>query len=416
MPHSPLAHNRPRLPAVPRGVWALGLVSLFMDLSSEMIHALLPVFLVSVLGASVALVGWLEGIAEAVASITKVFSGVLSDRLGKRKPLAVLGYSLAAITKPLFALAPNVAWVFAARFADRIGKGIRGAPRDALIAELSAAEVLGASYGLRQSLDTIGAFAGPLLAIVLMAATHEDFRIVFWLAAIPAGLSVLTLVLFVKEPKRPSAAPVPANRPAATAAKGYSFHLAMQRLSRRYWLLLLVSALFTLGRFSEAFLVLKASHVGLQAAYIPLVLVVMNVIYALCAYPAGVLSDRTNRWLVFAVGTLLLILANLVLAGSGSVIGVMVGIALWGGHMGFTQGIFAALVADACSADLRGTAFGLFNLTTGIALLIASVIAGAVWEAFGPTATFLMAAGITLLAGMVTLALHVAGPLRPRQP
>ncbi|HEY8520714.1 MAG TPA: MFS transporter [Gammaproteobacteria bacterium] len=415
MSSSSLEHARPGLRAVPRGVWVLGLVSLFMDVSSEMIHALLPVFLVSVLGASVAVVGWLEGVAEAVASITKVFSGALSDRLGKRKGLTVLGYGLAAVTKPFFALAPSVAWVFAARFADRIGKGIRGAPRDALIADLSPPEAWGASYGLRQSLDTVGAFAGPLLAIALMAATQDDFRTVFWLAVIPAGLSVLTLVLFVREPERPrSARPtadLAATAGAARGGAGYSFRQAVRRLSRRYWLLLLVAALFTLARFSEAFLVLKASEVGLRAAYVPLVLVVMNVVYSLSAYPAGVLSDRANRWLVLAVGSALLIAADLVLAWSGGVLSAMIGIALWGLHMGFTQGLFAALVADASDADERGTAFGVFNLVTGIVLLVASVIAGAVWDAFGSAATFMVGAGLTLLAALVAVALHLGGLL-----
>ena len=193
-----------RTVAIPRGVWALGFVSLFMDVSSEMIHALLPVFLVTVLGASVTAVGLLEGTAEAIASITKVFSGTVSDWLGKRKLLTVLGYGLAAITKPLFAIAPSAGWVFAARGLDRIGKGIRGAPRDALIAELTPAPIRGAAFGLRQTLDTVGAFAGPLLAIVLMAATNDAFRTVFWLAVIPAVVSVVVLVLFVREPERPS--------------------------------------------------------------------------------------------------------------------------------------------------------------------------------------------------------------------
>ena len=297
--------------AIPRGVWALGFVSLFMDISSEMIHALLPVFLVTVLGASVTAVGLLEGTAEAIASITKVFSGTVSDWLGKRKLLTVVGYGLAAVTKPLFALAPTAGWVFAARGIDRVGKGIRGAPRDALIAELTPAPIRGAAFGLRQTLDTVGAFAGPLLAIALMAATNDSFRTVFWLAVIPALASVVVLVLFVREPERAGTQrSAPARRSSATLVGG---------LGARFWWLVLVAALFTLARFSEAFLILKVADVGLGVAYVPAVLVVMNVAYALSAYPAGWLSDRFDRWGVFAVGAAFLIAADLVLAFGASI-------------------------------------------------------------------------------------------------
>ncbi len=382
---------------IPRGVWALGFVSLFMDISSEMIHALLPVFLVSVLGASVAAVGLLEGAAEAIAQVTKVFSGTLSDRLGKRKLLTVLGYGLAALTKPLFALAPSPAWVFAARGIDRVGKGIRGAPRDALIAELTPAAVRGASFGLRQTLDTVGAFAGPLIAIALMAATADSFRSVFWLAAIPAALSVLILVLFVREP------PADESRRAAQRPR---LATLLGTLGSRFWWLVLVAALFTLARFSEAFLILKAADVGLGIGYVPAVLVVMNLAYALSAYPAGWLSDRVNRWGVFAIGAVLLIAADLVLAFAASILGVSIGIALWGLHMGFTQGLLAALVADCALAMQRGTAFGVFNLVTGLALLAASVLAGVLWDRGGPQLTFLAGAALTALAGAVALALY----------
>ena len=326
---------------MPAGVWALGFVSLFMDISSEMIHALLPVFLVSVLGTSVAAVGLLEGTAEAIAQVTKVFSGTLSDWLGKRKLLTVVGYGLAALTKPLFALAPSAGWVFAARGLDRVGKGIRGAPRDALIADLSPQEIRGAAFGLRQTLDTIGAFAGPLLAIVLMAATADNFRAVFWLATIPAFASVLVLVLVVREPE--SAA-------SRRAAPAHVLTL-VGALGSRFWWLVLVATLFTLARFSEAFLILKVADVGLSLAYVPAVLVVMNVAYALSAYPAGWLSDRVNRWGVFAVGAALLIAADLVLAFGGSIAVAGIGVSLWGLHMGFTQGLLAALVADTATAE-----------------------------------------------------------------
>ena len=384
---------------IPRGVWALGFVSLFMDVSSEMIHALLPVFLVTVLGSSVTVVGLLEGVSEAVASITKVFSGAWSDRLGKRKVLTVAGYGLAALVKPLFALAPSVGWVFFARAADRVGKGIRGAPRDALIADLAPASARGAAFGLRQALDTVGAFAGPLLAIALMAATAGNFRAVFWIAVIPAVLSVLVLVLFVRDVPRAAAdhdAPSPTLR------------ALLRGLGAGFWWLVFVAALFTLARFSEAFLILKSADVGLGIVYVPAVLVVMNVAYALSAYPAGWLSDRANRWGVLAVGAALLIAADLVLAFGASLATAALGTALWGLHMGFTQGFLAALVADAAPAARRGTAFGVFNLVTGLALLAASVLAGVLWDRGGPMLTFVAGAVLTAVAGLLALVLHAA--------
>ena len=394
--------ERPRaaLSAIPRGVWALGFVSLLMDVSSEMIHALLPVFLVSVLGASVSAVGLLEGLAEATASITKVFSGVLSDWLGKRKQLVVLGYGLAALTKPLFALAPSLGWVVGARLADRVGKGIRGAPRDALLADLTPPKSRGASFGLRQMLDTVGAFAGPLLAIVTMSLTGGSFRTVFWLAVIPAVACVAVLVLFVAEP--PSARPASPRSPLRATAT----------LGGAYWALVAVAALFTLARFSEAFLILKIAAVGLSASYVPLVLVLMNVAYAGCAYPAGWLSDRANRWSVVGVGAALLIGADLVLAASTTVQSALVGIVLWGLHMGFTQGLFAALVADAARPEQRGTAFGVFNLVSGLALLAASALAGVVWDRAGAAVTFFTGAGLTAFAMLVATVLGALGLLR----
>jgi MFS family permease len=387
---------------LPTGVWALGIVSMFMDVSSEMIHALLPVFLVGVLGTSVAAVGLLEGAAEAIASITKVFSGALSDRLGKRKVLTVVGYALAAVTKPMFALAPTASWVFAARATDRIGKGIRGAPRDALIADLVPAPARGAAFGLRQTLDTIGAFAGPLVAIALMAATSGDFRAVFWLATIPAAVSVLVLVLFVRDAPHAAATRTARPRPLGTLLAG---------LGAPFWWLVVVATLFTLARFSEAFLILKSVGVGLGVTYVPGVLVVMNVAFALSAYPAGWLSDRVNRWGVLAVGAALLIAADLVLAFGASITATALGVVLWGLHMGFTQGLLATLVADAASAERRGTAFGVFNFVTGLALLAASVLAGVLWDRGGPTLTFLAGAGLTAFAGVVALALHAARKL-----
>lgn len=374
---------------IPAGVWTLGFVSLLMDVSSEMIHGLLPVYLVSVLGASALAVGAIEGVAESAALITRIFSGAISDWLGKRKLLAGLGYGLAALSKPIFPLASSVGWVVAARFIDRIGKGIRGAPRDALIADIAPEQLRGASFGLRQALDTVGAFLGPAIAILLMVLSHDNFRLVFWWAVLPAVLCVVLLVLAVREPPAPP-------RPARVR-----FPLALSELRRlgpRFWLVAGVAAVFTLARFSEAFLILRARSLGLGEAYAPAVLVVMNVVYALSAYPAGALSDRVGRRGVFLAGIGLLVASDLALAAAPSLVGVAAGLALWGLHMGFTQGLLGALVADTAPADLRGTGFGALNLVTGLATLAASLIAGALWDRLGPQATFMAGAVLALVS------------------
>lgn len=381
-------HDPSRLRQIPRGIWALGLVSLFMDISSEMIHALLPVYLITVLGASTLSVGLIEGVAEATANITKVFSGVLSDRIGKRKLLAALGYGLGAVTKPIFALASGVGWILTARFLDRVGKGVRGAPRDALVADISPPHLRGASFGLRQSLDTVGAFVGPLAAMGLMALTGDAFRLVFWIAVIPGVVAVTLMVFGVEEP--PHRSDVQAKPPPRLGELG--------RLGGAFWAVTGVSSVLTLARFSEAFLVLRAQDVGLRIALVPLVMVVMNVVYSLSAYPAGELADRVGRRGMLGLGILFLIMADLVLALGGTIPFTLLGVALWGLHMGFTQGIFATLVADTAPPELRGSAFGLFNLAVGVAMLAASVIAGAVWDVYGPTATFLVGAGFTAMA------------------
>jgi MFS family permease len=377
------------LRAIPAGVWTLGFVSLLMDLSSEMIHALLPLYLVAVLGTSTLTVGVIEGIAEATASITRIFSGALSDRLGNRKMLATLGYGLAALTKPLFPLAPNVGWIIAARCIDRFGKGIRGAPRDALVADLSPPHVRGASFGLRQSLDTVGAVGGPLLAIAFMWLLVDDFIAVFWIAVIPAVLSLALIAFAVREAERPAS--LRAVRAPLSVAE-------LNNLGAAYWAIVLVAAVFTLARFSEAFLILRAQSLGFSLALAPAVMVAMNVVYALSAYPAGALSDRFNRVNVLKIGFALLVAADLTLALMPGVVGLGLGVALWGLHMGFTQGLLAAIVADAVPPELRGTAFGMFHLVTGVAMLGASIIAGALWDAIGPAGTFLAGAGFTALA------------------
>jgi MFS family permease len=380
-------------PTLPRSVVALGFVSLAMDLSSEMIHALLPLFMVGTLGLSVAAVGLIDGIAEATASITKVFSGWVSDKLGRRKPLILLGYGLAALSKPLFPLATGAWPVLGARFADRIGKGIRGAPRDALIADSTPSQIRGRAFGLRQSMDTAGAFAGPLLAVGLMLLLANDIRSVFWIAVIPAAAAVGIVLFAVDEP--PAAPGAPARKPLRLAD--------LKRLDRAYWAVVGVGLLFTLARFSEAFLILKASDQGLPLWLAPMVLVVMNLVYSAAAYPAGIASDR--------IGTRGLLLASLaVLAGADLLLALVPGlasafaaIALWGLHMGLSQGLLSRLVADRSPAPLRGSAFGLFNLATGLAMLAASVTAGLLWDGFGPAATFLAGAGFAAAAGVALL-------------
>lgn len=385
------------LKSVPRGVWALGFVSMFMDVSSEMIHALLPVFLVGTLGASAMLVGIIEGIAEATASIVKVFSGWLSDRLGHRKMLTVLGYGIGALTKPVFPLAVTPFEVFGARFADRIGKGIRGAPRDALVADLALPGARGAAFGLRQSLDTIGAFAGPLIAIWLMVVLANDIRAVFAWAVVPAVIAVLLLIFAVKEPRS-------AGEPGATRVPiRWS---EVRDMGAPFWIVVGVGGVFTLARFSEAFLILRAQDAGLAVALVPVVLVIMNVVYAVAATPAGVLSDRIGRKRLLVVGLGVLLAADAVLALNATVVGVLLGVALWGLHMGLTQGVLATLVADAAPSNLRGTAFGIFNLAIGVGLLVASVLAGALWTGLGAPATFAAGGLFALTALFATLALR----------
>ena len=377
-------------------VWALGFVSLFMDISSEIIHSLLPVFLVTVIGASFQTVGLIEGVAEATAMVTRVLSGSLSDWLGKRKGLAVVGYGLGALSKPLFALAASSSTVFSARFIDRIGKGIRGAPRDALVADVTSPAQRGAAYGLRQSLDSVGAFAGPLIAIGLMLLTGDHFRLVFWIAFIPSALAIIVLLLGVREP-------------VANANKGFRSPLtrhSLRLLGRRYWQVVLMGAMFTLARFSEAFLLLRAENMGLNISLIPLVLVVMNIAYSLTAYPVGKLSDRIGRHGLMAVGLIVLIGSDVLLALAGGLWLVLAGAALWGLHMGLTQGLISALIADATSPEVRGTAFGVFGLISGMALLSASVLAGWLWQSFGAPATFFGGGFIAVLTLFVFLSLY----------
>lgn len=373
---------------IPAGIWILGCVSMLMDISSEMIHSLLPLFMVGALGASAFVVGLIEGLAEATALVVKVFSGAISDYLGRRKGLAVFGYTLGALTKPLFAIAPTTGIVLTARLLDRVGKGVRGAPRDALVADITPPELRGAAFGLRQALDTVGAFLGPLLAVGLMLLWADDFRAVFWVAVVPGLLAVALLLFGIREPERPAGGkrtnPIRRDN--------------LRRLGNAYWWVVGVGAVFTLARFSEAFLVLRAQQSGIAVALVPLVMVSMNAVYAASAYPFGKLSDRMSHKTLLAWGLVVLMAADVVLAMDDHWTTVLAGVALWGVHMGMTQGLLATMVAATAPADLRGTAFGFFNLVSGAALLLASTVAGLLWDRYGAAWTFYAGAAFSALA------------------
>ena len=382
----------------------MGMGSMFMDISSELIHSLLPIFMASTLGASMLSIGLIEGVAEATAAISKVFSGALSDFLRKRKPLMLLGYGLAAFTKPIFPLAGSIGWVFGARFLDRVGKGIRGAPRDALVAEISPPELRGASFGLRQALDSVGALLGPLLAVIFMGMFADNIRSVMWIGVLPAFVAVALLATYVKEPEVENA---------GSTVRAPLRLVVVKNLPVHYWAVVLLGAVFTLARFSEAFLVLRAQNVGLSLGYVPLVMIVMNVFYSLFAYPAGAAADRLRPRALLLVGLIFLFAADLLLAAAAGPFMAFLGAALWGSHMALTQGLLAKLVADTSSTDLRGTAFGVFNLVSGVALLLASVIAGALWSSLGPSATFLAGAGFTAVAALGVLIYRSRKPVLP---
>jgi MFS family permease len=392
----------PSLQQMPSGIWVLGFVSLLMDISSEMIHSLLPLFMVTTLGTGTIAVGIVEGLAESLALVVKIFSGTLSDYWGKRKGLAVFGYALGACTKPLFAVATGIELVLTARLLDRVGKGVRGAPRDALVADLAPPQLRGAAFGLRQSLDTVGASLGPLLAVGLMLLWANDFRAVFWVAVVPGVMSVGLLFFGIHEPA-----------PHQTQKRQHPLQWNnVTRLGLAYWWVVAIGGIFTLARFSEAFLVLRAQQAGIPIALVPLVMVAMNLIYALSAYPFGKLADRMSHIQLLAGGLLVLMAADVVLAADdhwGMVVG---GVGLWGLHLGMTQGLLATMVADTAPADLRGTAYGFFNLASGLAMLVASVLAGILWEQIGPSFTF-YAGTIFCGTALVALMLYRIGRSRP---
>jgi len=378
---------------IPSGVWVLGFVSMLMDISSEMVHSLLPMFMVTVLGTSAFTIGIVEGLAESTALVVKVFSGALSDYLGKRKGLAVFGYALGALTKPIFAMATGTGIVITARLLDRVGKGIRGAPRDALVADITPSHIRGAAFGLRQSLDTVGAFTGPLIAVGLMLLWFNDFRAIFWVAVVPGLLAVALLLFGVREPEQ-------------HVGERRSNPIRRENLSRLggpYWWVVIIGAVFTLARFSEAFLVLRAQQSGVAMALVPLVMVAMNLVYAASAYPFGKLSDRMSHSTLLAAGLIVLIAADLVLASGNHWTTMLAGVALWGIHMGITQGLLATMVADTAPADLRGTAFGFFNLVSGLAMLLSSGVAGWLWDSHGAATTFLGGAAFagTAFVGLI---------------
>lgn len=387
-PHSSL--NR-----IPSGVWVLGFVSLLMDISSEMIHSLLPLFMVTTLATGTIAVGIVEGLAESLALVVKVFSGTLSDYLGKRKGLALFGYALGALTKPLFALASGIGLVLTARLLDRVGKGVRGAPRDALIADITPPHLRGATFGLRQALDTVGAFLGPLLAVGLMLLWANDFRAVFWVAVIPGLMAVALLLFGLQEP---------APRETRKGTNPIS-RANLLRLGPAYWWVVGIGSVFTLARFSEAFLVLRAQQGGIPIALVPLVLVAMNLIYAGSAYPFGRISDAMSHRKLLTLGLLVLIAADLVLATNDHWGVVVLGVGLWGLHMGMTQGLLATMVADTAPPDLRGTAYGFFNLAGGLAMLIASALAGLLWDWLGASFTFYAGAAFCVVA-ILGISLH----------
>ncbi len=390
-----------RVPLIPRPVWVLGFVSMFMDISSEMVHSLLPVFIVTVLHASAFSLGLIEGVAEATALVTRVFSGTLSDALGRRKPLATLGYAMGTLSKPLFAVASSVQVVFSARFIDRIGKGIRGAPRDALVADMADEASRGASFGIRQSLDSVGAVLGPLGAVGLMALFSGDIRMVFWAAVVPGVLAVTLIAIGVREPAQSRHSP---------NAFSLSLH-AVRRFPASYWLVVVFGSVFTLARFSEAFLLLRVQGLGVRAGIVPVFYMIMNAVYALSAYPSGAISDRLGRRGVLGAGIAVLAASNLVMAVSGSPLTAALGVAMWGLHLGLTQGILASLVADTSPEDLKGSAFGLFSLASGAAMLAASLTAGLLWDLWGPQATFIAGACFSAvsLVGFAASAPRTAG-------
>jgi len=377
----------------PTTVCVLGCVSLLMDVSSEMVQTLLPLYLVSGLGLSAISIGMIEAIAIGTATLTKLFAGVFSDLVGSRKGLVVLGYGLGGVGKRFFPLADGIGAIVGARFIDRVGRGIRSAPRDALIADSAPPDKRGACFGLRESLDTVGGFLGPLIAVLVMLLSGGDYKLVFWLAVIPAVLAVVVLMVGINEKTSRSK---PADRQTAMNL----LRLA-PTLGRGFWFVMMAAAILMMARFSEAFLLLQATEIGIAASYVPLVLVLMHLVYGFCAYPVGVLSDRIGRRGLLIGSVVILGAADLILASVPGMAGYLIGIALWGMHMGMSQGLLATLIADHAPDKLRGTAFGVFNLICGVALMVGNLIAGVVWDQIGTYMTFMVVAGFCGLSVII---------------
>lgn len=381
---------------IPRTIWALGTVSLLMDISTELIHSLLPIFMVSVLGANLTYVGIIEGIAESTALMTKMFSGTISDFLNKRKILVGLGYGLSAITKPLFPLANSLSIVLFARFFDRIGKGIRDAPRDALISDLAPYKGRGASFGLRQALDSMGAVIGPLMAMLFIYIFSGNIRYVFWIATIPAILAVLVLIFGVTEPEKNS---LQIQHPKEWVLYWYK----IRHLNKAFWYLLFIGGVLALARFSEAFLILKANSVGVSLAWLPSIMIVMNIAFASSSFPAGALSDVIGRQAILSSSILLLFMAEIILGFSSTIWMTMIGVIIWGLHMGLSQGLLAAMVADSTPEHLRGFAYGIFYFVCGIATLFSSIIAGMIGDRWGIPFLFYFASVFSTIAILALL-------------
>jgi len=383
---------------IPKNIWALGIVSLLMDLSSEMILSILPIFLVTGLGVSVLTLGLIEGFAEGIASMIKAFSGALSDYLKKRKILVVIGYGLSTLTKPFFALASTATLIFTARFVDRLGKGIRGAPRDSLIADSTSTKILGIAYSLRQALDTVGALLGPIFAIVILYLTTNNFRLVLWFAVIPAVLCIVVLVFGVKETSL---------KKNISSKKSYFLFKNFSKITPVIWLFFLTVFILNLGHFSEAFLLLRSQEIGLKVSFIPIVFVIMNATYAIVAVPFGHLADKVGFFILIVYGFLILVLSDIILAFTNSIEWMLVGIIFWGIHLGMTQGLLLAMVAQLSPLEFRGTIFGLFHAIMGVALLIASLIAGYLWQYYNSGLIFIVSAIITSVGIMFFILWHL---------
>ena len=363
-------------------------------MSSAMIYSLLPVFMVRVLGISIASVGVIEGTAEATNSLIKIVSGAASDWIGRRKPLVVFGYTLSAVIKTIFPVAGTVSAVLAARVIDRLGKGIRDAPRDAFLADLTAKEIRGEGFGLRLALAISGFVVGPLIAIGLMKLSGDDFQLVFWIALIPAYLSLVVLFVAVKE--------LPFNYDESQRRRPIR-RGDIIALPAVFWWVVAIASLLSLARFSQAFLVLKAHDIGVDAAFVPMVLVVMYLVFSVAAYPFGVLADHLDRRLQLGIGTVILVGADVVLANASTVWLTMLGAALWGLQLGVTQGLLGATIADVAPDRLRGTAFGIYDVAIGVGTFIASAGAGALWMAGGPSIAFSFSACVATAAALMLL-------------